>query len=248
MPRNPFKGVETLLNTFKLKESYNKMGKLISPSNYLTELFIQNGVNRKKIEKISYFTFLPDIAGEKAAGSGRILFVGRIDVSKGVMQFIEAIKLMDSSTQATIVGTGPDLDKAKKFAEEKGVEVEFAGYMNYENLSGYYRETAAFVFPSIYPESFGIVGTEAGAFGCPTVGFDVGGVSEWLKDGQNGFLIKPYDVSDMAAKLDVLLKNREKLHSMGQAGRNLVAERFSPQVHVERLLSVFNDVLKERQT
>ena len=49
-------------------------------------------------------------------------------------------------------------------------------------IDNYLSRASVVVFPSIYPESFGIVGIEAMMRGRPVVGFDVGGVKDWLKN------------------------------------------------------------------
>ena len=96
------------------------------------------------------------------------------------------------------------------------------------------------VVPSVWPEPFGIVGIEAMAYGKPVIAFDVGGISEWLEDGKTGFIIKLRDEAALAEKLNLLLQNPNLALRMGTQARESVEKRFVPDIHVERLLSIFN--------
>ena len=53
----------------------------------------------------------------------------------------------------------------------------------------------------MWSEPFGLVGLEGMAHAKPVVAFDVGGVSDWLVDGENGFLVPRGDVDAMAAAI-----------------------------------------------
>ena len=50
------------------------------------------------------------------------------------------------------------------------------GWADKQMIDNYLSRASVVAFPSIYPESFGIVGIEATMRGRPVVGFDVGGV------------------------------------------------------------------------
>ncbi|MGB2651008.1 MAG: glycosyltransferase family 4 protein, partial [Candidatus Omnitrophota bacterium] len=242
MPRNPIKGVSAICNAFKLKNAFKKVGKLVVPSHYLKDILIKNGFRKEQIEVISYFTFLPEKEQGISAEPPEVLFVGRIDESKGIMHFIKVLELLKCDFKAIVIGDGPDIGKVREEAEKTGIKIEFKGYMKYEEMTQYYRSSSVVVFPSIYPETFGIVGIEAGAFERPIVAFNVGGVSEWLTDGENGFLIKPYDIEEMAEKVEMLLKNKDTAAKMGTRGREIVEQRFSPEVHIDKLLSAFGKI------
>jgi glycosyltransferase involved in cell wall biosynthesis len=243
MPRNPAKGIPLICNSFRLRNAFKGIGKLVVPSHYLKNVLLKNGFHGDQVEVISYFTFLPEREPRALLPEPpRVLFVGRIDASKGIMHFIKMLELLKADFKAVIIGDGPDIENAREESERAGMDIEFKGYMKQAEINRYYRDSSVIVFPSIYPETFGIVGIEAGAYEKPIVAFDVGGVSEWLKDGENGFLIKPYDIEDMAKKVEILLTDKERAVSMGSSGRKIVEERFSPGVHLDKLLSVFGEL------
>ena len=60
------------------------------------------------------------------------------------------------------------------------------------------QHTTVFTFPSLWPETLGIVGLEALSQGVPVIGSDIGDVREWLQDGVNGCLVTLGDADTIA--------------------------------------------------
>jgi glycosyltransferase involved in cell wall biosynthesis len=87
------------------------------------------------------------------------------------------------------------------------------------------------------------VGIEAMAHEKPVIAFDVGGISDWLKDGVNGFLVRPGDHQELAEKIKFLLDKPDIAKEMGKNGREMVSEVFAPGLHLERLVSVFQQAI-----
>ena len=87
--------------------------------------------------------------------------------------------------------------------------VEFIGYRSHEELQRYFQRATVGVVPSVWPEPFGMVGLEFMHHQLPVIAFNSGGISDWLKDGHNGFLVPWMDISTMAQRIDYLLQNKE---------------------------------------
>ena len=95
------------------------------------------------------------------------------------------------------------------------------------------------IFPSIYPEAFGIVGIEAMMQGKPVVGFNVGGVSTWLKNEITGFLTKPGDTEMLREKAELLLNDAEIYNRMSRNARSEALKKFVPAVHIGKLIEIY---------
>jgi glycosyltransferase involved in cell wall biosynthesis len=89
-----------------------------------------------------------------------------------------------------------------------------------------------------------MVGIEAMSFSKPVVAFNVGGIPDWLEDGVTGFLVKPYDVGEMAEKIGYLLEHLEVAEEMGSKGRKRVEQDFNKDKHVSSLLQIYKEVLE----
>ncbi len=95
-------------------------------------------------------------------------------------------------------------------------------------------------------EGFSNALLEAMACGVPSVVTRVGGNSEAITDGKNGFLVPVEDDAAAAEKLLALLRNPERAVEIGECGRSSVQTRFSAEAMIQKLIGVYRDLLAER--
>lgn len=169
-------------------------------------------------------------------GPGRdvpvVIFVGGLDRAhyfKGIPVLLEAVARLRRSGLAfrcQIIGEGdlrPRYEAAARSAgllESVGGPVSFLGLVPNDELPRYYRAGDVFVVPATARvESFSIATAEAQACGLPAVVTDFPGVRVTIADGVTGFVAKPGDAGDLAAKLVSLLQDPERRQTMGLAAR-----------------------------
>jgi len=99
----------------------------------------------------------------------------------------------------TIVGRGPEEGGLRGVAEAAGAKVEFAGWLEDEDIRALYRRCRAVVMPGV--EDFGLVPVEAQACGTPVVALGRGGALESVVDGVTGVLVREVTVEAFAAAL-----------------------------------------------
>jgi len=80
--------------------------------------------------------------------------------------------------------------------------------------------------------------------GKPTVATDGGGTVELLIDGETGFLVAPRNPDETAGKIEYLLDNPERAHSMGIVGRKRIQEEFSMEQMTAAFLSLYNELIE----
>jgi len=149
-----------------------------------------------------------------------LLFVGRLAEKKGVKYLLDAMPKVlkkNPKTKLMIIGTGPLENELKERTINLGINknVIFMGAIQNKELPRYYATADVFIGPSITAkggdtEGFGLTFVEAGMSGCWLIGSDVGGISDIIKDGKNGFLVKEKDSKDIAEKIIKSLKIKNK--------------------------------------
>ena len=187
--------------------------------------FVESGVSRRH--------FCPD-------GRLRILFLGQFIRGKGVDLLLDALSKMQANFDAVIAGDGKDRRMLETMAFNiKSSNIHFPGWISEPEKC--FEEADVLAFPSRWQEPFGLSGIEAMSQGVPVVGFSVGGVGEWLLDGQTGFAVPEGDTQAMASAFDRMAENPNMLADMSRKCIDLTKEKFSSGHFVEnigRLLEV----------
>jgi D-inositol-3-phosphate glycosyltransferase len=149
-----------------------------------------------------------------------ILFVGRIEPLKGIEQLLRAMPYLAKEHQSKLVIIGGDKDSQQEIERLKGLSrslhiqnsITFSGMVKPEQLPYYYSAADVCVIPSYY-ESFGLVALESLACGTPVVATDVGDLSNIIREGEAGYVIKENDPRILADKIKLVLSrpvsNRE---------------------------------------
>lgn len=246
MPRNPLVGVPLIFRSKKIARLHKKYSHMVVASHFMKSILLYNGFEEKKVNVIPYFTYLPTIQDNAYVKDRPIIFaLGRIVPEKGMHTLFHAMGKLDEKVQLVVAGDGSALDELKKLAKELGISerVSFCGWIDHQKLDTLYQQCSMVVIPSIWPEPFGIVGIEAMAYGKPTIAYDVGGISEWLKDGDSGFLVKPGDENELVEKINFILNNPAQVVEMEKFCKQLILDRFIPEAHIGILMRLFDKAM-----
>jgi len=161
-----------------------------------------------------------------------LLTVARLEKGKGhdlVLRALSLLKRDNISLQYTIVGKGSYKQELCHMVKEMCLEseVNFVGEKKGLELIEYYDTCDVFVMPSSI-DSFGIVFLEAAARNKPVIAGSHGGGSEFISDGENGFIIADDSAEALAQRLRELYAHSERVKWMGISGHKKVMENFSP--------------------
>ena len=173
----------------------------------------------------------------------RLLFVARLAELKGLSILLEAMTTLIKTHPAghlTVIGDGPQRERFEQLAREYGLDeaVTFTGYLSQAEVRAQLAQTDVFVLPS-YAEGVPVTLMEALGSAVPVVATQVGGVSELVEDGSNGFVVRPGDVESLADRLVELVADPELRQRLGDAGRAKVAAEFSNTTEAARLQTLF---------
>jgi glycosyltransferase involved in cell wall biosynthesis len=162
----------------------------------------------------------------------RLLYVGRLDPSKGVDVAVEAMARLPASATMELIGGWDTREEARlrALAAEVGVadRVQFGGHRGRTEIVEAYGRADAVVFPVRWQEPWGLVPLEAMGRGRPVVATGRGGSGEYLRDEQNCLLFEADDAESLAAALrrlagDEALRGRLRRNGMDTARRHTEA-------------------------
>ncbi len=197
--------------------------------------------------------FSPDVAPieEFCDGKRNILFVGRLESRKGLNYLIKAyrqVKQEIPDSRLIIVGPGSrPRKKYQRWIKHWGLkDVVFSGYVSYSELPRYYQTADVFCSPATGRESFGIVLLEAMALGKPIVATDIDGYASVVTDGEEGLLVPPKNVRELARALITIMSDEKLRQQMGAKGR-VKAGKYSWEHIAQKVLDYYARVLNGSQ-
>ncbi len=157
--------------------------------------------------------------------------VGRLETGvKGLDLLLEALSSpvwAERSWQWTAYGSGRDGRRLEELAAYYGLEkqVVFAGYET--DVEKIWRDNQLLLLPS-RSEALPICLVEAMVCGRPVLATEVGGVREWLREGETGFLAEGATLTSLRAALERAWEQRGAWEAMGRRARELALERVDP--------------------
>ena len=178
---------------------------------------------------------------------------GRIVEWKGQKEFLQAAQIVlheIDHSKALIVGDisdgqGSYLRDLHQFLLRTGLQdrVIFTGYVR--NVAELYSAIDILVHTSIEPEPFGLVITEAMAYGVPVVASSLGAPQEIIDDAYDGYLVHPKDTDKLASTISTLLKNDNLRAEMGARAKKKVLEAYDAQKYAQNIEDLYWRVLND---
>jgi glycosyltransferase involved in cell wall biosynthesis len=178
----------------------------------------------------------------------RILFVGRLEKTKGVDYLIDAFAELASEfpdLEMQIVGDGSYRAMLEKQVRALALtnRITFLGWVkDRAQLIHEYAQATILVVPSTLPENLGTVCIEAMAVGRPIIGTNAGGIPELVSDAKTGFLVPVENSKAIAAKVRHLLTHKAELHSMEEAAC-IRSTDFGLDVFAQRIQKVYMEAM-----
>jgi glycosyltransferase involved in cell wall biosynthesis len=148
-------------------------------------------------------------------GKLTLCFVGNLNVNKGIIQLVEALKEMDGKYfgEVVIAGDGPEKARLEEALKEIKIEVKLAGFQSREQLNEIYARSHFIMLPSA-SEGFPKVIAEAMAFGCIPVVTDMSCIGQYIIDGNTGFLLPDNSKSTIITKTEQIFAMRDRFSTI----------------------------------
>lgn len=159
------------------------------------------------------------------------IFLGWIIEEKGIFEILSAIEKLISRFQLrfVFVGGGTLLDDLEGRIVKLGWEkfVSIAGWISDDEMKKkLLRSADVFVLPS-YAEGFPMSLIEAMSLGLPAICTDVGGISDSLQSGVNGYLIPPRQVEPLIEAMEHYLQDPSLIEKHSEAALQIFSENHS---------------------
>ncbi|MEW2443226.1 glycogen synthase [Micromonospora marina] len=196
-------------------------------------------------------------------GRPSVVYVGRITRQKGLPYLLRAARELPADVQLVLLAGAPDTPEIAAEVEELAAELRakrsgvvwVAAMLPKPEVIQVLTHATVFVCPSVY-EPMGIVNLEAMACETAVVATATGGIPEVVADGETGLLVPieqagdgsgtPLDperfVADLAARINELLADPDRIAAFGAAGRRRAVEHFSWDAIARQTVEVYRSV------
>lgn len=232
------------------QELFPRYRAMVVASEAMRAEFVRNSMpaDRVHVEPLFPSASADETGGRTLPETPTVLFAGRMTFLKGGDFLIRAVAMAQSRLGRPIrlimAGAGPQRSAWQSLVRNLGVDGDFPGWLNADSRDDAARRSSLVAMPSVWPEPYGLVGPECGRIGLPAIAFDVGGVREWLKDGETGWLVtaRPPSVRALADGLICALRDPAELIRRGENAR-LASRDASLARHLDGLEKIFRQVV-----
>lgn len=237
---------------FENRKEYMKtlllnVDKIIAPSKFLRNIFIEYGIPEDKIifsENGYNLNLFKGFKRNKEKDKIIFGFVGGVAKLKGVDVLVEAFnKINDKDVELKIYGNyDPNSNYFRELdAMIKNTNIKFMGM--FEDVKEPYSEIDVLVFPSIWYENCPLVLTEARITNTPVIASDVGAIPEFVKDKETGLLFKMGDPDDLYKKIHIIVKNSGLIEKFRE---NIIPIK-SIEEQVNELENIYGDLINQQR-
>lgn len=257
---NSSEGALTRLVKWPIRRVYARTDAIACISRVLQDEALAYGIPSDRVHllpnAIDMTRFAPLAAPEREARRRALGFapdhvvcayVGRLSREKGVLELVEAWKTVQPAN-ATLLLAGPDMPGspwdagpgARRFVENNGLtnSVRFLG--STDDVAAVLQATDIAVQPSHF-EALGLAAIEALACGVPVVASRVGGLPDFIRDGENGRLVPPKDPTALSAALKSLVTDHAARTRMASIARASVAD-YDERTVFARMVDVLTEL------
>ena len=215
-----------------------------SPWEFERQGIIPSGIDRSNLKPAT----TDSDTGSDRTWNWRLGYFGRFDPRKGTETLVRAFALLPEQSTLVMYGRGDEgeRERLRAVAEslDVGGRVSF-GSLDSSELGAAYRALDCVVFPSEWPEPFGLVPLEAMECGTPVVATGVGGSADITIDGVNAVLFSPGDAAGLADAVLKLARDPALRARLVQTGRS-TAERYDVDHMADAYEEAFEQEVRRR--
>jgi glycosyltransferase involved in cell wall biosynthesis len=229
--------VAGMVGAHKLAGTWRKsVATYIAVSEFARDIYVAGGLPAEKIAVKPNFIHPSPEPG--AGGGAYALYVGRLNVEKGVATMLEAWKSAHEAIPLKIAGEGPLAELVITTARECS-RIEYLGAKLLPEVLDLMRSAEFLVFPSEWYETMGRTIMEAFAVGTPVVAARIGPPATMVIPGETGFHFTPGSVAELRERAEWCSRNLDQLRAMRGKARQAFEARYTGAANAAMLLAIY---------
>lgn len=206
------------------------------------EIIAGYGIPEERLFVKPHFTATVTVPLPWEQREDKVVFVGRLYEAKGVHLLLKIWQ--DWGTAAPrleIIGDGPMMLPWQSMRKEfmLNEKVVFRGNLPHDTALAAMATAKLLVLPSLCPEGFPMVVTEAFARGVPIAASRIGSLQTLIDDKRTGILFSPGAEKEMLQAISQLWQSSDRLRDYGTAAHADAVEKYAPAKNHERLLAIY---------
>lgn len=244
------------VNAWIERRSLKRAARIIAVSDSLRRYIVAQGVAADRVE-VAYNgvpspPFVRD--DQPPLANWNIGCVALFRPRKGIevlLQAVAGLRRQGLPARLRLVGrfeTGEYEREIHRLAQQIDLEpyIDWVGFTT--DVNGELVKMDTLVLPSVLAEGLPMVVIEAMAAGVPVVGSDVDGITDCIRDGQDGLLATPGDADSLRSQLARLISGQTDWRAIRAAALVRHCERFSDVAMAERVSHIYDEILKPEAT
>lgn len=231
------------------KNNFKKIDKFLTPSDALRKIMVRAnvGISEAKITTINNFLNKSELSIiPNYTNKGYFLYIGRLSQEKSVITLLQAMNELPRDIKLHIVGTGPEEENLKKYADENELRnVEFRGFKTGSEIQEEYQNCIASILPCNWFEIFGMTNIESFVNGKPVIASNIGGIPEIVEHNVNGLLFEPANVEQLRECILKYWNSPNLAVEHGKNGYQKVLTHYTEDIYYDKLIKLYEETINE---
>jgi glycosyltransferase involved in cell wall biosynthesis len=232
----------------RYKGWYDSVDTFVCPSRVMANYLIGFGYSKEKVVHLPTFAKQLPPEGTKPQ-EPYILYFGKLTREKGVEVLMQAYNSLPSpACRLRLVGHCSDNYREYLLSLLDGAHLSMVSIekpLGSRELWQVVSGSTFVVHPALWLENMPNTVLEAMSAGKPVIASDIGSLTEIVEEGVNGYLVEPGNVGSLASAME-RLSDEGTIDRFSRAATRKFHEQYTEEVHLEKILSVFNTLIARK--
>jgi glycosyltransferase involved in cell wall biosynthesis len=228
-----------------LAKASQNVDRFVSPSRFTARMHTERGFSQP-VAHLPYFIDRADQdwknPGPRPQENPYFLFVGRLEIIKGLQTLIEAWKKVPGF-DLLVAGTG-EYEKQLRAQAASNPRIKFLGALPQRDLGALYFHALACIVPSLTYETFGMIIIESFARKAPVIVRDLGALPEVVQDSGGGFVYRTEE--ELLAAIHRIAASPEYRRQLGEKGYSAFIRWWSKEAHLELYFNLLSELASKK--